>query len=192
MIQKLFVSVIKQGYKLDDKCLRNQILILINYLLSLPNVVDLFLQERNIDAKKKSPCLLEVLFDYAVVDESKFYQNKPKLGDRKTLFGTNSEDLEFKKLIWSGLLMSIESGHEQAIGLAQKSEFIKYLLLYVDSENSSYAITRWSGPQLRELQQHSLSILSDVILHMKDDFQAKRGIFCLTKFLSNVSDVERR
>lgn len=66
--------------------------------------------------------------------------------------------------------MSIESGHEQAIGLAQKSEFIKYLLLYVDSENSSYAITRWSGPQLRELQQHSLSILSDVILHMKDDF----------------------
>ena len=192
MIQKLFVSVIKQGYKLDDKCLRNQILILINYLLSLPNVVDLFLQERNIDGKKKSPCLLEVLFDYAVVDESKFYQNKPKLGDRKTLFGTNSEDLEFKKLIWSGLLMSIESGHEQAIGLAQKSEFIKYLLLYVDSENSSYAITRWSGPQLRELQQHSLSILSDVILHMKDDFQAKRGIFCLTKFLSNVSDVERR
>ena len=79
-----------------------------------------------------------------------------------------------------------------AIGLAQKSEFIKYLLLYVDSENSSYAITRWSGPQLRELQQHSLSILADVILHMKDDFEAKRGIFCLTKFLSNVADVERR
>jgi hypothetical protein len=26
------------------------------------------------------------------------------------------------------------------------------------------------GPQLRELQQHALSILADVILHMKDDF----------------------
>lgn len=74
-------------------------------------MVDFFLQEKNSDAKKRNPCLLEVLFEYAVIDESKFYENKPKLGDRKTLFGTNSEDLEFKKLIWSGLLMSIESGN---------------------------------------------------------------------------------
>ena len=66
--------------------------------------------------------------------------------------------------------MAIESGNEQAIAIAQNCGFIKYLLLYVDSANVSYAISRWSGPQLRELQQHSLSILADVILHMKDDF----------------------
>lgn len=36
---------------------------------------------------------MEVLFEYAITDESKFYENKPKLGDRKTLFGTSSEDL---------------------------------------------------------------------------------------------------
>lgn len=27
---------------------------------------------------------------------------------------------------------------------------------------------------------------------MKDDFEEKKGIFCLTKFLSNTSDMERR
>jgi hypothetical protein len=27
---------------------------------------------------------------------------------------------------------------------------------------------------------------------MKDDFESKKGIFCLTKFLSNVNDIERR
>jgi hypothetical protein len=27
---------------------------------------------------------------------------------------------------------------------------------------------------------------------MKDDFEEKKGIFCLTKFLSNVADIERR
>lgn len=66
--------------------------------------------------------------------------------------------------------MAIQSGNQQVIGLAQASEFIKYLLVYVDTSNTSYAVSRWSGPQLRELQQHALSILADVILHMKDDF----------------------
>ena len=27
---------------------------------------------------------------------------------------------------------------------------------------------------------------------MKDDFEEKKGIFCLTKFLSTVTDIERR
>jgi len=54
--------------------------------------------------------------------------------------------------------------------MAKNTHFIRYLLLYIDSANTSYAVTRWSGPQLRELQGHALSVLSNVILHMKDDF----------------------
>lgn len=54
--------------------------------------------------------------------------------------------------------------------LAKTSHFIRYLLLYIDSANSSYAVTRWSVPQLRELQGQALSVLSNVVLHMKDDF----------------------
>ncbi len=57
------------------------------------------------------------------------------------------------------------------IEIAQRTNFIKHLLVYIDSTNTSYAVSRWSSPQLRELQQHSLSILSNIILYMKDDFE---------------------
>ena len=42
-LQGLLVTVVKEGYKLEDKCLRNEIVILVNYLLSLPEAVPLFL-----------------------------------------------------------------------------------------------------------------------------------------------------
>jgi cilia- and flagella-associated protein 69 len=42
-LQRLLVRVVKEGYKLEDKCLRNEIVILINYLLSLPECIPLFL-----------------------------------------------------------------------------------------------------------------------------------------------------
>lgn len=100
--------------------------------------------------------------------------------------------MELKKLLWSGLLNAIESRDSNTIMLAKTTSFIKYLLLYIDTANTSYAVTRWSLPQLRELQGHALSILSNIVLHMKDDFEEKKGIFCLTKFLSNATDMERR
>ena len=57
--------------------------------------------------------------------------------------------MELKKLLWSGLLNAIESRDDNVILLAKTSHFIRYLLLYIDSANSSYAVTRWSVPQLR-------------------------------------------
>lgn len=42
-LQSLLSTVVKEGYKLEDKCLRNEIVILVNYLLSLPQAVPLFL-----------------------------------------------------------------------------------------------------------------------------------------------------
>lgn len=45
---------------------------------------------------------------------------------------------------------------------------------------------------MREIQLHCLSILSNVILYLKDDFQEKNGLFALTKFLTNNNDPERR
>ncbi len=56
-------------------------------------MVELFLLSKPLETKQRVPNFMEVLFEYAITDESKFYENKPKLGDRKTLFGTSSEDL---------------------------------------------------------------------------------------------------
>ena len=32
-LKRLFENIMKQGYKLEDKCLRNEIVILVNYLM---------------------------------------------------------------------------------------------------------------------------------------------------------------
>lgn len=51
----------------------------------------------------------------------------------------------------------------------KKSPFVMSLLLYIDPLANSYAINRWSEPQLREIQLHCLTILTNVILYLKDE-----------------------
>jgi hypothetical protein len=57
-LQKLLMKVIKEGYKLEDKCLRNEIIILINYLLSIPETIPLFLTKIEAENGKFEPSLL--------------------------------------------------------------------------------------------------------------------------------------
>lgn len=63
-------------------------MVLINYLLGDPEAVGWFLE-----AEEGKKGFLEMLFEFSVIDESRLFESKPKLGDRKTLFGTGSEDL---------------------------------------------------------------------------------------------------
>jgi len=62
----------------------------------------------------------------------------------RAFYGTTSEDLEFKKLIWSGLLTAIQSGNESILETIKDSAFILSLLLYIDPLANSYAVNRWS------------------------------------------------
>ena len=70
--------------------MRNEIVILINYLLSIPETVPLFLSKREAENGKPEASLLEILFNYATVDEAAFYESKTRSADRKVLFGTNA------------------------------------------------------------------------------------------------------
>ena len=107
-LQRLLVRVVGEGYKLEDKCLRNEIVILVNYLLSLPECIPLFLARQELENGKLEPAFLEVLFHYATTDEACFYELKNRqAAENKVQFGTNAEDLELKKLLWSGLLNAI-------------------------------------------------------------------------------------
>jgi hypothetical protein len=47
------------------------------------------------------------LLVYSTVDEITFYSEPIISNNRKAYYGTTSEDLEFKKLIWSGLLIAV-------------------------------------------------------------------------------------
>ena len=51
---------------------------------------------------------LDILLFYATIDEMTFYNEPIRTNNLRSFFGTNSEDLEFKKLIWSGILIAIQ------------------------------------------------------------------------------------
>lgn len=69
---------------------------------------------------------------------------------------------QFKNLLKNNLL-------NLTTPLRPQSAFTLSLLLYIDPLANSYAVNRWSTPQLREIQLHCLSILANVIMYMKEE-----------------------
>ena len=80
-----------------------------------------------------------------------FYNEPIRTNQLRSFFGTTSEDLEFKKLIWSGVLTAVQSGIPAVLDAVKESPFIITLLLYIDPLANSYAVNRWSPPQKREI-----------------------------------------
>lgn len=58
---------------------------------------------------------LEILIHYSTIDEMTFYSQPIRTNDMKAFFNTTSEDLEFKKLIWSGILTALQSNHPKVV-----------------------------------------------------------------------------
>ena len=105
----------RNGYKLEDKCLRNELLILINYLMREESALYFFYEKQNIPNINSSATFLDLLIFYATIDEMTFYNEPIRTNNLRSFFGTTSEDLEFKKLIWSGILTAIQSNHGPVI-----------------------------------------------------------------------------
>jgi len=80
--------VLRRGYKKDDKCLRNEICVLINYVVSCPESHQYFLEQDG------DECILEQMVTYSVFDEINGDQSQP-------IFNVTDEDLELKKLLWT-------------------------------------------------------------------------------------------
>lgn len=63
----------KNGYKLEDKCLRNELLILINYLMGDVKALYYFNDRTNIPNVQSPATFIDILLVYATVDEITFY-----------------------------------------------------------------------------------------------------------------------
>lgn len=107
-LRKPFERVLKEGYKLDDKCLRNEICILINYVVSSLASHKFFLERET----PSDSTFLEAILYYSTHDELNSRVNF--IGDKsspnktiKPLFTTRDEDVEFKKLLWTCVLYLI-------------------------------------------------------------------------------------
>ena len=109
-LRAIFERVLEEGYKLDDKALRNEICILINYVAACPESHWFFLdkEEDNMD----SHSFLDVLQFYATHDELGSNINFMGEGAEqafKPIFTTWDEDVEFKKLVWTGILYIVRN-----------------------------------------------------------------------------------
>lgn len=136
---KVFLeNIMKNGYRLEDKCLRNEVLILVNYLSRDLEALTHFHTEKN------GTTFMNILLFYSTIDEETFFNEPLKTNKMRAYFGTNSEDLEFKKLIWSGVLMAIQSNQQTILDSVVNSNFTKSILLYIDPMANSYAVNRWS------------------------------------------------
>jgi hypothetical protein len=112
-LKGLFENIMKTGYKLEDKGLRNEILILINYLMSDATALPYFYEKPSFPSHGKNHTFLEVMLYYATIDEMTFFNHPIRTNDMRAFFNITSEDLEFKKLIWSGILTALQSDNQR-------------------------------------------------------------------------------
>lgn len=144
-----FTLVLMHGYKKDDKCLRNEICVLLNYIVSNPDSHRFFLA-----AEHNGECILEQMATYAVYDEINGNHTQP-------LFLVTEEDLELKKLLWTQVFHVCRNpANEDAREIIIQKNFLKCLLMYLDvNQKDNPIITRWRPPQLLELQIHAMTII---------------------------------
>lgn len=194
-LRRPFERVLKEGYKLDDKCLRNEICILINYVVTCHASHQFFLER---ETPGESTFLEAILF-YATHDELNSKLNFVGDGNNTTaktvkpLFTTRDEDVEFKKLLWTCILYVVrDSANDEAHRCLIDNSFMQALLMYVDPNNSSLSTHRWQPPQLKEIQIHGLSVMSSLIPLIPDHFHSINGHVILIQFLSAFNDYERR
>jgi hypothetical protein len=96
--------VVQRGYKLDDKCLRNELAILINYVIIEKDSHPYFFEKDPHDGGS----LMQTIMHFATVDEFYSLQQGENIqpGSEKYVFTTNDEDIELKKLLWTTILYS--------------------------------------------------------------------------------------
>lgn len=186
-LKKVFVKVIIEGYKLEDKWLRNELCILINYALNSPLSHKFFLSKDS----EKDPSFFEILLKYAAHDELALQGDSEK--EEKLLFTSKEEDTEFKKLLWTAISCLIkEETKAQVHKAVVESKFINALIFYFNTDQSILAAHRWQAPQLREMQLHALAVITNIIVIMPEQFRQIEGHKVLIRFLSQYADTERR
>lgn len=170
-LKQPFERVLKHGYKLDDKCLRNEIQILINYIATSTKSHKFFLEKEH----EQDLCFLDTILHYATHDElSSSVTMDAK--SQKPLFSTRDEDVEFKKLLWTSVLYLMrDAQNQEAHARLMQKGFLQALLMYVDPNNTSLATYRWQPPQLKEIQIHGLSIISTLLTLVPDHFHQLEG-----------------
>ncbi|OQR86153.1 hypothetical protein ACHHYP_10957 [Achlya hypogyna] len=173
VLHKLFRLLVTQGYRKQDKELRNMCLMIANILAS---------KSRNIPCFESSQWL-DTLLQYATACETNRLAGLAK----ETNFASACDaDFEFKHVLWI-LLSDICTGHESMVPIVADSAFVDVLLMYVAMPDASIA-RQWTPSQRRTLQLLALNVLSNLTALVPERFIAVNGHVVILEFVQAATD----
>ncbi|KAL3660114.1 hypothetical protein V7S43_015035 [Phytophthora oleae] len=175
--------LLAQGYRQQDKEMRNECLMILQVLAKRRRSLDFFY----------STGLTACLFSYATSAELAHAKDKSSAtasaitASNQYYSTTSDEDFEFKQMMWF-LLAEISGDHEANLSELTQFRFLDIWLSYattVNQESGSFraSAVKYSTPQLQILQWTALSALNHVTSFVVDHFYDIGGHEKLLKFL---------
>ncbi|KAG7401956.1 hypothetical protein PHYBOEH_008477 [Phytophthora boehmeriae] len=189
--------LLAQGYRQQDKEMRNECLMILQLLAKRRRSLDFFY----------STGLTACLFSYATSAELSLAKpSKQSEADKSSAtasaitannqyYATNSdEDFEFKQMLWI-LLAEISCDHQSNLRELVQFKFVEVWLSYVTATRGSsnqqetstilprVSTNKYSAPQLQILQCTALSMLNHVVPFVLEHFYEMGGHVKLLEFL---------
>lgn len=192
-LRQPFENVIQKGYKLDDKCLRNELAILMNYIIIDKRSHPFFFELDD----QSGQSLMSLVMYYASVDElyCMLHGENIQPGQEKYVFTTNDEDIELKKLLWTNVMYaSRDVDCEQAHKMIIENQFLSSIIMYLDDRETSSnpQLTRWQPPQVQELQIHGLSLICNLLTIIPEHVHSYGVHLNLVKMMQTYTDFSRQ
>jgi hypothetical protein len=134
-LKSLLLQLLANGYRLADKELRNEVLIVLNILCKFPKALPCFIQSE----------VLNILITYAcVVETGKTYWPYYFMPIAKIRnFGTVFEvDIQFKRLLWLTLSEILKKDDPDAILCIAASPLLLVMFTYLEKDSLEHAHSR--------------------------------------------------
>ena len=201
IFKEIFCLVLANGFKLEDKILRNELIVMINNLLESGKLVP-YVHENIGDAKSeffinidinspefRNQSVLKILLYIAVYDELMGSMDaKSSIGKSKKLFDLSNEDLQFKKLVINAIHLIIRNATDvDALNMIEKSPFIDIMLIYINPEDHlNRCINQFSQPQLKDMQSECLAALEEIAAKFTEKLLSENILMILMKLISKL------
>ena len=204
--KEMLCVIISDGYKMEDKTLRNELVVLINYLMDDKTLVEtayegeeshllahmLDYNFKNHNFEKYS--LLEILLYICTIDEYLEENKANNKADKRRFFELVNEDLLCKRLVINAIVLALKNTYSDKIkNLIKSSYFIEMLFYYFRIHNGSEIKTmvRYSEQYLKEIQTECLAAFEVVSMVFPDVFLVSDRLKLFLKYLKNTKDNQK-
>lgn len=176
VLMVLLQQLLTEGHRAQDKELRNDILIILSLVARISS---------NRPNLARTSCLRTLLL-YSTYSELLSNEFQGQLQIQSFTQSTEPLDLEMKLLMWSIACQCIQ----EQFCLAQivQAELLRALFMYIDLDHlaNDPVITRWSYTNLLQIQKVALRIITQIAVHMPEQFRQLDGVRLLVNFQKEV------